>query len=1144
MLMSPVFSAAAQDVLVVRARPGDGDARRADCRRLGVDETIEVRIVLPADDTGSGLLEIDTIDLRRLTRAPATDHGRFSVAPARSTRDQALSFSTPPFPEDDVRVGPQQPRPKVDLSVRVSGTECVVTATGADAKRLEGETRTALAARGAAILASLAATDAATALAREGRFADALASLEPALASLRAAAGEENRTLTLLEFLRLGAMAETNRPKEAAAASSEIEQRLRRKHPEHPDALEATRLRTLAIARAGAPVAERVAAAEAPYRESATRYGAEHVLTLAAWKNYATMLWQAGDYPGALRETKGALDASQRTFGEGALATLEARNNYALVLWDTGQAPQAVEEFETVVRLGEPAFGASHPFLIDVLANLGLAQRSAGLVTESLATLRRAYLLYLQVRGPTHNYTLTGLSNLAGSYAMLGRFEEAERLDREAYLGLKSTVGENHPETAIALYNYSVAVFEQGRFSDAEPLLRDAQRYLSASLGDKHIATVRAISQLPLIAIQLGRTAEGYAELERAVRLSNEALGVEHFVSVETRLTLAYHCVDARPARECIDQLRAARVEGALALEESRHSRLRVELQLARALAAADRRAEAQQTLTELTERIEQVRTRWALAAESRRAILALHADAFHALAALEIGQGKAGAALQVLERVRGRGLREVLRDAAASRDAGLAEEDLRALVTLEKRMQVLTERIAQAEQSAEREPLAVERDDLAASLASMRTRFAEKYARYAHLTRDVEIPLSKAAAALPRNALYLTWFVSDGDVFALLVRQNGRVRAVKLGGARDLSDRVAAWRHLLQKPRNDTALSAWQRPDGRYVLALRSPDPAARKVLQASEIGASLARLLIAPIRADLTGARRLIVTVDGPLAFLPVEALPIDGDMLASRFVVSYATSLAVFALQQTTSTASSAPPTFFAMGAPLYEQARSASTVPSAPMLVDLALRGDVASASLGAREAWPPLPGAEREVKGVAALFAGSNVLLGHDASEDRLQQLSANGDLARYRYLLISAHGHLSVESPELSAIVLRQPGSERNDGYVTASEWAGYNLNADLVVLSACETGLGKHVAGEGIMGLPYALFVAGSRNTLLSIWKVPDASAAEFMIRFFRRVRAGASKSVALAQTKREFLSNPRYRDPVHWAGFVLYGS
>ena len=128
--------------------------------------------------------------------------------------------------------------------------------------------------------------------------------------------------------------------------------------------------------------------------------------------------------------------------------------------------------------------------------------------------------------------------------------------------------------------------------------------------------------------------------------------------------------------------------------------------------------------------------------------------------------------------------------------------------------------------------------------------------------------------------------------------------------------------------------------------------------------------------------------------------------------------------------------------------------------------------------------------------------------------------------------------------PELSAIVLRQPGSERNDGYVTASEWAGYNLNADLVVLSACETGLGKHVAGEGIMGLPYALFVAGSRNTLLSIWKVPDASAAEFMIRFFRRVRAGASKSVALAQTKREFLSNPRYRDPVHWAGFVLYGS
>ena len=189
-------------------------------------------------------------------------------------------------------------------------------------------------------------------------------------------------------------------------------------------------------------------------------------------------------------------------------------------------------------------------------------------------------------------------------------------------------------------------------------------------------------------------------------------------------------------------------------------------------------------------------------------------------------------------------------------------------------------------------------------------------------------------------------------------------------------------------------------------------------------------------------------------------------------------------------------------------------------------------------------WPPLPGAVREAHAIAALFPGATVFTGDEASEERLQQLNARGDLTQFRYLLFSTHGYLSTEAPALSSIVLRQPGSQGADGYVTAAEWVGYSLRSDLTVLSACETGLGKEVAGEGVMGLPYALFVAGNRNTLLSLWKVPDASTAEFMVRFFRKLRAGTNQVTALAQTKREMMQSARFRDPIHWAGFVLYGS
>ena len=108
---------------------------------------------------------------------------------------------------------------------------------------------------------------------------------------------------------------------------------------------------------------------------------------------------------------------------------------------------------------------------------------------------------------------------------------------------------------------------------------------------------------------------------------------------------------------------------------------------------------------------------------------------------------------------------------------------------------------------------------------------------------------------------------------------------------------------------------------------------------------------------------------------------------------------------------------------------------------------------------------------------------------------------------------------------------------------MTAAEIATYAIGADLVVLAACETALGKDVAGEGVFGLPYALTVAGARATLLSLWPVSDDSAAAFMARFYARLARGAAPAVALAETKREFIRDPKYAAPFHWAPWVLYG-
>jgi CHAT domain-containing protein len=109
---------------------------------------------------------------------------------------------------------------------------------------------------------------------------------------------------------------------------------------------------------------------------------------------------------------------------------------------------------------------------------------------------------------------------------------------------------------------------------------------------------------------------------------------------------------------------------------------------------------------------------------------------------------------------------------------------------------------------------------------------------------------------------------------------------------------------------------------------------------------------------------------------------------------------------------------------------------------------------------------------------------------------------------------------------------------------VTAAELATFDVGADLVVLSACETALGKDVAGEGLFGLPYALAVAGARATLLTLWPVADRPTAEFMRRFYAKLARGVAPAAALAQTKREFIRSKEFSAPFYWAPFVLYGT
>ncbi|KAB2958427.1 MAG: CHAT domain-containing protein [Thermoanaerobaculia bacterium] len=194
------------------------------------------------------------------------------------------------------------------------------------------------------------------------------------------------------------------------------------------------------------------------------------------------------------------------------------------------------------------------------------------------------------------------------------------------------------------------------------------------------------------------------------------------------------------------------------------------------------------------------------------------------------------------------------------------------------------------------------------------------------------------------------------------------------------------------------------------------------------------------------------------------------------------------------------------------------------------------------ALGAA-AWPlaRLPASEGEAAAIAELFGESAVVFaGREASEERFKSRAQAGAA---RYLHVAAHGLVSEEFPHLSglALALRAGGSE--DGLLQAHEIAKLRLDADLVVLSACQTGLGREVRGEGLVGLSQAFFQAGARGLVVSLWNVADASTARLMRSFYRRLAAGAPASEALRGAQLEQLDegNPH---PYYWAPFVVVGA
>jgi CHAT domain-containing protein/tetratricopeptide (TPR) repeat protein len=332
----------------------------------------------------------------------------------------------------------------------------------------------------------------------------------------------------------------------------------------------------------------------------------------------------------------------------------------------------------------------------------------------------------------------------------------------------------------------------------------------------------------------------------------------------------------------------------------------------------------------------------------------------------------------------------------------------------------------------------------------------------------------------------------------------------------------------------------------GELVTQFRMAIESGASVRQIRRLGAGLSELLLDPARDLMSGKTNLIIIPDGSLAYLPFEALPWDNRYLISEFSVKYTPSMTVYSLLPEERSGSDRDRDILILANPEYGDLQEFATLTDAPLV---------------------RLPHTRIEADSVASNFSQVTRFQGPLATE---AHFTAH-ELHRYRILHLATHGIVSENNPRMSGLVLAQASGQTgpmawgNDAFLRVPEIQNLRLNADLVVLSACNTGLGRMIRGEGVLGLQRAFILAGSSAVMASLWPVQDRSTAVLMSRFYRELTrmeqerntwryrlAGwftnepdlyGSTSQALRNAKLELMMDPRFSHPRHWAGFVVLG-
>jgi len=862
--------------------------------------------------------------------------------------------------------------------------------------------------------------------------------------------------------------------------------------------------------------------------------GPEDPITARSLNNLAGLYEREGIYPKAEELLRRALTICEKALGAEHRETAGIMNNLAVVYYDRGAYNKAEPMYQRALAIREKVLGPDHPETAETLNNYAGLYAKEGAYSKAEPMFQRALAIREKVLGPDHPDTALSLSTLAGLYAEEGAYSKAEPMYQRALAIREKVLGPDHPDIgstlnglavlygaqgasrkAKLLYQRALAIFEKAlgpdhpnvadilgnladiyrtelAFGEAEPMYQRALSINEKALGPDHPIIAHTLTALSSLYLHQGAYTKAEPLCQRALAIVEKTLGPEN---PETALSLndlavLYIYEGAYTKAEPLSTRALATLQKALGPLDPDVSAVKRDLAIVHALNGDWTRAAA-----EFEFLIRNKRDRDDLAfgrdfqkhrvANDRELLIAVLRDG-----ALLPGQRRSYLPL-FLETVLTTKARisdemlaalEALKSSTGQNERALIEQ----FEMASRAIGVLSERGPAPQPSTEYwqqlEDLEAKENDLAAKIASRSADF-RKLSEEPSPERVARSLRNQVLVEIVRTAQFRpAQAVVFGDPLycAVVLFPDGGIEMTDLGPAKPIDDLIAAYRQAQD------------------VIDNRE---------QAEILADRLGSLIIAPISNISGGNTEWFVAADGEIRLLPLSGLRLDGRFVAERYRIW--------------SIGSGRDLLAFELGG----ESRGNDLI--------------IANPAFGDGTAFSSLPETEEEAELIGELLPDAEIV---EPAKRTKSFLLGLGTAPRILHLATHAFYRTGDGDPTLRSGIALNGANQGADGILTAKEAQTLRLRGtQLVVMSACETGIGEVSFEDGIVGMQRSLLLAGARTQMLTEWPVDLGGTRDFMVRFYRKLAAGRTKGQAWLETQRQMIGEGVA--PHYWAPFVLYG-